>query len=192
MSGSKSEENSLSNRDGNEHYVVLVTEAQPGLRTLIRSLLPREADASDVLQETNLVLWRKREEFDQTKKFMAWACGIAANLVKVHLRKQYKDQWVPFDEELVEQISQQAQLRSESFEQRLEVLNGCIKKLPQGQRRMVELRYMEGASVINIAALMGRSVDAISMTLYRARQGLVKCVEPRMNTKKHEWDLSEE
>lgn len=177
MSGSKSEQNLESVGDGNEHYVVLVTEAQPGLRSLIRSLLPREADANDVLQETNMVLWRKREDFDHSKRFMPWACGVASNLVKVHLRKQYKDQWVPFDEELVSQIAEQAQLRSESFDDRLEVLTECIKKLPEGQRRMVELRYTEGASVTAIADLVGRSVDAISMTLYRARQGLAKCVE---------------
>ncbi len=177
MSESKSGKNPKSSGDGNEHYVVLVTEAQPGLRAMIRSLLPREADANDVLQETNMVLWRKREDFDHSKRFMSWACGIAANLVKVHLRKQYKDQWVPFDEELVSQIADQALLRSENFDERLEVLNECIKKLPQGQRRMVELRYTEGTSVTTIAELVGRSVDAISMTLYRARQGLAKCVE---------------
>ncbi len=177
MSGSKSEENFSLERDGNEHYVVLVTEAQLGLRALIRSLLPREADVNDVLQETNMVLWRKRGEFDQAKRFMPWACGIAANLVKVHLRKQYKQQWVPFDEELVSQIAAQAQLRSENFDERLEVLNECIKKLPEGQRRLVDLRYSEGASVTAIANLVGRTVDAISMTLYRARQGLAKCVQ---------------
>lgn len=177
MSESKTKENLEPVGDGNEHYVVMVTEAQAGLRAMIRSLLPREADASDVLQETNLVLWRKRADFDQTKRFMPWACGIAANLVKVHFRKQYKQQWVPFDEKLVSQIVEQAQLRSEHFDERLEVLAECIGKLPEGQRRMVELRYTEGAAVTAIADLVGRSADAISMTLYRARQGLAKCVE---------------
>jgi len=182
MSESNTEQNLEAVEDGNEHYVVLVTEAQPGLRSLIRSLLPREADANDVLQETNMVLWRKRDDYDHSKRFMPWACGIAANLVKVHLRKQYKQQWVPFDEELVSQIAAQAQLRSEHFDERLEVLNDCIRKLPEGQRRLVELRYTEGASVTAIANLAGRSVDAISMTLYRARQGLVKCVEQEVKS----------
>jgi len=31
------------------------------------------ADADDVLQETNLVLWRKTADFDPAREFMPWA-----------------------------------------------------------------------------------------------------------------------
>ncbi len=163
--------------DAWEGYVTLVTGAQPGLLAFVRSLLPREADARDVVQETNLVLWKKRADYDTARPFMPWVCGIAANQTKAYLKKRYRDDWIPFDETLVEQIAEQSLAHAETVEERRRLLKECVQKLPERQRRLVELRYTDGASVKGIASLLGRSVDAISMTLFRARQNLTDCVE---------------
>jgi len=58
-------------------YIYQVTRAQRALYCFITTLIRRPADAEDVLQETNLVLWRKAAEFISGRDFMPWALRIA-------------------------------------------------------------------------------------------------------------------
>jgi DNA-directed RNA polymerase specialized sigma24 family protein len=57
-------------------YVTLMTKHQSRLRVFIRSLLPGSPDVEDVLQNTNVVLWQKRTEFEHGRNFLAWADRI--------------------------------------------------------------------------------------------------------------------
>ncbi len=50
---------------------------QDRVYTYTRTLLPNAENARDVLQETNIVLWRKRNEFKPGTDFVAWACKVA-------------------------------------------------------------------------------------------------------------------
>jgi RNA polymerase sigma-70 factor, ECF subfamily len=63
--------------DHNEQFVTRMTAAQPALFAFILSLAPNVNDARDVLSETNLALWKKREEFDPTMDYWPWACRFA-------------------------------------------------------------------------------------------------------------------
>ena len=60
-----------------ENFVRLLIEAQGSLYAFILTLLANADTAKDVLQETNLVLWRKNEEFEAGTHFFAWARRIA-------------------------------------------------------------------------------------------------------------------
>ena len=60
-----------------ENLLALITRHQAALHAYILSPLPNQAKADDVLQETNLVLWRKAADYDQAMPFMPWACRIA-------------------------------------------------------------------------------------------------------------------
>ena len=47
------------------------------LYAYILQMLPNRADADDVLQRANLVMWTKREELVEGSNFVAWAARIA-------------------------------------------------------------------------------------------------------------------
>ena len=64
----------MSDSDLDEEYVALIAGSQPALRGLLRALIRQASDVDDVLQETNTVLWRKRQEFDRDRPFLPWAC----------------------------------------------------------------------------------------------------------------------
>jgi DNA-directed RNA polymerase specialized sigma24 family protein len=55
--------------DRNERYATGMTAAQPALFAFILSLVPDANDAREVLSETNLALWKKREEFDSAMDY---------------------------------------------------------------------------------------------------------------------------
>ena len=60
---------------------------------------------------------------------------------------------------------------------RAAALQACLAKLPEAQRELVERRYAPGGSVQRIAERDGKSVGAISQTLYRLREALRNCVQ---------------
>ncbi len=43
----------------------------------IYSLVRDLDDAEDLFQQTSLVLWDKFDQFDRSRSFVAWACGVA-------------------------------------------------------------------------------------------------------------------
>ena len=60
-----------------EAFTRLLLQNQRRIAGLIFSLVPRGADADDVMQETCAVLWRKFGEFQTGTDFGAWALRIA-------------------------------------------------------------------------------------------------------------------
>ena len=53
-----------------ENIIGLITKNQGALRAYIYTLLPDPALVDDILQETNLVIWRKASEYDPARPFM--------------------------------------------------------------------------------------------------------------------------
>ena len=60
-----------------ELLVRLLSRHQEDLFRYIFALLPHEEDARDVLQETSVALFRKFEDYDPAKPFLAWAFRFA-------------------------------------------------------------------------------------------------------------------
>ncbi len=54
-----------------------INSVQSRLKSYLFASVGNSADADDVLQETNLVLWRKREDFQQGTSFWAWSHRVA-------------------------------------------------------------------------------------------------------------------
>lgn len=161
-------------RDSDE-FITLLTSSQAALYSCILALLPDRAAARDVLQETNLTLWRKADDFEAGTNFLGWAARIGHYHVLNHRRKLGRERLV-FDDELFDKLAERQAARVESFDGREEALRGCLEKLPPDQRSLIEQRYASGGSVQAIAAAADKSVGAISQTLYRIREALLNCV----------------
>lgn len=157
-------------------YVAKIAQAQPGLKAFLRTLLPCAGDADDVLQETNLVLWKKREEYDSAREFGPWARRIAYFQTLAHLKARSRSPETQFSDEMLEQLAAEGEKRSDALENRLQALRTCLSKLPEEDRELVRARYAFGASVKVMASGIGRSADAVSMHLYRLRQKLATCI----------------
>ena len=71
-------------------FVGQITRHQSMLRAYIISLMPGMDGVDDVLQETNIVLWEKRSNYQPGTNFRAWACAIARLEVKTQRRKMLR------------------------------------------------------------------------------------------------------
>lgn len=162
--------------DSRERFVAALTGSQDALYTYIFSLLPYEDLARDVLQETNIVLWRKADEFNEDLSFMAWACGIARFQVKARRRNMQRDRLV-FDNDLIDQLAVDAQRHVVDNETSDHLLSECLDELPAEHRQLVIERYSPGCNIRTLAAKLGRSINGLGVSLFRIRQVLAKCVE---------------
>jgi RNA polymerase sigma-70 factor (ECF subfamily) len=159
-----------------EQFIQALTASQNSLYGYILSLLPDRAAAEDVLQEVNLTAWKKRADFSPGTSFVAWASKIAYFHVLSHRRRMSRDRLV-FDDDVLDYLAERQAERAEAVGPRARALKRCLEKLPDNQRALVQQRYAPGGSVQDIAAAAGRKVGAISQSLYRIREALLKCVE---------------
>ncbi len=159
-------------------FVRLLTEAQGPVYGYIMTLLPDRSRARDLLQETNITLWKKAATFQEGTNFNAWACKIAYFHVLSFRRKMAREKLV-FGDEILDYLAERNDDRAdeEGADARNQALRRCLLKLPEHHRKLVEARYQPGASVQGLAAEQERSVGSVSQTLYRIRHNLMTCIE---------------
>jgi len=68
-----------------------IARHQSRLRAFVRCLMVRSSDVDDLLQEINVVLWEKCDEFQPGSDFWAWASQIARFKVLNQVRKYGRD-----------------------------------------------------------------------------------------------------
>lgn len=165
-------------RDSDE-FIGLLTKSQTALYASVLALLPDRNAALDVLQETNLTLWHKAEDFEPGTNFVAWASRIARYHILNYRRKMNRDKLV-FDDELFADLCARQSARAEDADRYGEFLGNCLKRLPSEHRELLTQRYEQGGSVTKIAESRGQTVGAISQMLYRIRESLLNCVSQRL------------
>ena len=162
-----------------ESFVRHLTEHQSRLFGYIYSLLGDHSRASDVLQETNLVLWRKIDEYDAQKAFLPWAFAIARFQVLAHLRDKHRDRML-LDAELAESLSGQVIEKASQIDETRLALRQCLQVLPDESRELIQRRYFRGQSVANVAEFANRSIGSVKVALMRIRRQLSDCIQQRV------------
>ena len=163
----------------NAEFIQHLTSCQHWLRAYMRALLRNGEQADEVLQRTNLVLWEKAEQFQPGSNFKAWACRVAHFEVLAYRKQQSRDRLV-FSEAAIAAIGADAQGHIGVINDLREFLEACLAQLPVKQRRLVAARYHQDATVQGIAQQQGTTADAISASLYRIRQTLLKCIQRKL------------
>ncbi len=169
------------NTDPSSSFVSLLTRHQGDVWAFILTLMPGHADAKDVLQKTNMVLWQKRDEFTPGTNFRAWALTCARFTAMDHLKRLKNDKLRYFDDTLIEIMADEVIERPARADRRLEALESCLKKLRPQDRELIEFRYRSDGQLRDYARRIGRSVSALSVSLHRLRTQLRKCVRLQLD-----------
>ena len=160
-----------------EEFLDLYSACQRSLYIYIVSLTGDPTDAHDVLQDTNLVLWEKFDQFERGTNFKAWAREIARYRV-LRYRQIHANDAPIMDPGVIETLAQRIDETEPSEEERFaELLLGCVDRLCDADRELIRLRYQSGVQVKLLAAQLKRSANAVSQSLGRIRKLLRKCVE---------------
>ena len=141
-------------------------------RTALRIVLSRE-EAEDIVQDTLMKLWQRREDLGQVTNLESFALASARNLA-LDRKAKMENRNVSFDSEAHDRpdhrqtTAEQALMHRESTDAVSEIINS----LPEKQRTVLHLRDIEGKSYKEIAEALNISESDVKVTLFRARNEL--------------------
>ena len=160
---------------GTPGFIQLLTSSQSRIYAYILSMVFDPDQADEILQQTNVVLWEKEDQFELGTNFIAWSFRVAYFQVCADRKRRQRDRLV-FDDEVLKEISQTASRIDENFERRHRLLRRCLDRLNDHQRGFIRRRYEAGATLGTIADETGKQVNAVKQILFRARRTLINCV----------------
>lgn len=167
-------------KDPIRDFVRELTQHQPGLRAFVGYLMCGSGAAEDVVQEVNLLLWEKREQFTPGTNFRAWAFTVARYTVLGHQRRLRRQGLLLFDPDIVERLADEWQAEPDEHERKLAALEQCLEKLPEADLKLVRARYSGHGNVEQMADESGRSAGSLRVRLFRLRAALKQCVKSEL------------
>ena len=144
-----------------------VTDMQGSLYRVAASYLRGESDRLDAVSEAIVRAWEKRQTLRDESLFHTWITRILIRECVNIQRRQKRS--VP-----VESMPERG---SEPEDTRIAALRDALDRLPQRQRTMTVLHYMEGYDVREVARIMGTTKGAVCAGLSRARAQLHDWIE---------------
>jgi RNA polymerase sigma-70 factor, ECF subfamily len=171
----------MSSQFANEHddqLVQLIANCQRGLFLYICGLLFSADLAEDVLQETNLVLWKKRAEYQSGTNFYAWACQIAFYEV-CKARDTLRRRMPAFSDLFLRRMAPPLEAIVKTPNHLQEYLRECMGALADRDRVLIERRYEDGATTKSIADELGQSVRTVNRSLARIHESLFDCIHAK-------------
>jgi RNA polymerase sigma-70 factor, ECF subfamily len=157
-------------------FVELLTTHQRKLYGYIYTLVHNASDSDDLLQQTNLVLWQKHQEYEVGTNFMAWSCRIAFFNVQNFLKTKGRSR-VCFNEEVLAKLAVLQVDRSDIQTIHSLALTHCIGNLSSTSQQLLKLCYDGNRSILDAAKQLGRPVGSLYTTLSRIRFKLWECIQ---------------
>ena len=142
------------------------------------SIIGSRFEAEDIVQESMIKIWKKKEKFAEIDNKEAWVITIVRNLAidKVRARKNKKTS----DIDDYFHISDRGPSPDVKLEQKEAVrkVAEIMDTLQDMQKEIITLRDIEGYTYQEIADIMELKVDQVKVYLFRARKILRDKLSP--------------
>lgn len=174
-------------------YEELVRHEGRHLLAVARRLLRNEEDAQDAVQQAFLSAFRALPSFNGQSRLTTWLHRIVTNAALMKLRsrgRQHEDSIEDLLPAFLEDGHHTAQfsewtLPAESKLLRRETrahVRSAIDKLPDTYRTVLLLRDIEELNTEETAQILAVTPNTVKIRLHRARQALLKLLQPTMDT----------
>ncbi len=140
-------------------FIQRVRACERRLYRVARTMLPQESDCEDAVQEALLRAWDRLDTLRQEAYFETWLMRILINQCKTFYRRR-----PPAPAELTEDIPQPEPGRTPLLD--------ALDALPRKLRVTLELHYIEGYGIREIARILGVPEGTVKWQLNRGRARL--------------------
>jgi RNA polymerase sigma-70 factor, ECF subfamily len=154
----------------------LVRTYQPYAFSLAMKFLCDELEASDIVQESFIRVWKHIDRYDPQKKFTTWLYKIVANLCVDRLRSLKRNRGMflsrerdPMMEDLPDERDWEGIL---SREQVAAVIRTLSNRLTRTQKLVFTLRDLQDLNMEEVVEITGLSVGSIKTNLHYARKSI--------------------
>ncbi len=155
----------------------LIARWQPRLIRLAGRLTTQREASRDIVQDSWLAIVRGLKRLDDPALFRTWAYRIVRNKCADWTRRRVVER--KGSKELQDAAHLElGVVASESESDRdIRLLRHAMGKLPEEQRAMLSLHYLDGMGVAEIAGVLGVPVGTVKSRLYYARDRLRQVLE---------------
>ncbi|WP_308551559.1 sigma-70 family RNA polymerase sigma factor [uncultured Mediterranea sp.] len=127
------------------------------------------AEAEDIVQETMIRVWNKRDEWDGLESVEAYCLTVARNLA-IDRSERKDSQTVELTLEAEQTPDASSPYDQLVNKERLKLVHRLVGELPEKQRLIMQLRDVEGKSYKEIAEALRLTEEQVKVNLFRARQ----------------------
>lgn len=153
------------------------------LKAYVQAIVRDPVLAEDTFSDVTLEIVRVWERFDRSRPFEPWARGLARRVALAKLRQRHRE-LASLDDAILESVGEALDAAGSETElgRRKDALRTCLEKLAPASRRLVELRYFDGASYQDISATLQRTVGALYVAMNRIQLDLRDCIRRALRT----------
>ncbi|HEX8913869.1 MAG TPA: sigma-70 family RNA polymerase sigma factor [Humisphaera sp.] len=169
-------------------FAELLRQHQSRVVGFIYSLVRDINDADDLFQQTTLILWNKFGDYDPTRSFLSWACGVARLEVSNFIRSRSRRKLYLADDLtlMLIEAAEEEEPTDPDDDRRRAALGQCVDKLRERDRELLTACYGEAEETITaVADRLGRSSQSVHNSLKRIREALYECVRRTMAQAAH-------
>ena len=139
-------------------------------RLALRITLNR-AEAEDVVQETMIKVWNRRDHWDEIESIEAFCLTICRNISLDKMKKAENQNQSLQEGHDAPDLSYTSNPEEQAMQRdRIQLIRRLIDHLPEKQRSCMQLRDFEGKSYKEIAQVLGISEEQVKINIFRARQ----------------------
>ena len=177
--------------DGDDKaFGVLVDRFKRKIYSLAYQVLGNHLDADEVVQETFVRVYKKREELKDVRYFSSFIIRVATNYSIDLLRKRKGHSGIGDDAsslpgEIQLDLSRRVATPSDNFEKKrmMEEIQRALEQLPPRQRLTAILHDVEGYTKAEIAQTFDCPEATVRSNLHIARTKIKKILKQRLKTK---------
>jgi RNA polymerase sigma-70 factor (ECF subfamily) len=131
------------------------------------------AEAEDVVQETMMKVWSRRERWSEIESIEAFCLTICRNISLDKVKKTENQSQSLMEEHDTPDSSYASNPEEQTLQRdRIRLVRRLIDSLPEKQRSCMQLRDFEGKSYKEIAHILAISEEQVKINIYRARQAV--------------------
>ena len=128
------------------------------------------AEAEDVVQDTLIKVWNRRERWDEIESMEAFCMTICRNLALDKIKKMGNQHDSLDDNQQDRPSALNNPYEEMNQKDRIQLVRRIVDKLPEKQRTCIQLRDFEGKSYKEVAEIMLISEDQVKINIFRGRQ----------------------
>lgn len=142
------------------------------------------AEAEDIVQETLIKVWNRRETWDQIDNIEAFCFTVCRNL-SLDSIKRHDNQNKTLDDKGGDQIDLSNDPSGQTIvNDQMNMVRQIVDSLPEKQRSCIQLRDFEGKTYKDIALVLGISEEQVKVNIFRGRQTIKQRFEKLDNFEK--------
>lgn len=165
-----------------ERFLKLLMANDKRIYAFILTLVPSRIDADDLMQETVTIMWRKFDDFEPGRDFVAWGIGIARYKVLEYRKKKRKSQ-IRFNDQVHALLETDAKNMLGRLDERLEALQHCLSKLSERDRKLIAMRYEQDLTIKAISERVEQSIHKVYRGIIQIHDILLRCVRRTLSAK---------